>query len=142
MNSELLYDKVVKDDIDDEVKDDILKILGKLNKAREAKLLTNKRYLDKIKNDDEKMNRIREQKNDYYKNNKEFVNIRLREKYKNNVEYQEQKKTTTLELYHTKNDDIPKMKRGRKPIPEEDKKVKIVVAATRPVGRPKKILVQ
>jgi uncharacterized coiled-coil DUF342 family protein len=142
MNSELLYDKVVKDDIDDEVKDEILKILGKLNKVREAKLLTNKRYLEKIKNDDEKMNRIREQKNDYYKNNKELVNVRLREKYKNNVEYQEQKKKTTLELYHTKNDNTPKMKRGRKPIPEEDKKVKIVVPSGRPVGRPKKILVQ
>ena len=140
MESNSLYSKVLNDDIDDGAKDEILKILSKLSKAREAKLLTNKRYLENIKHDDDKMDRIRGQKNDYYKNNRELVNDRLREKYKTNTEYQKQKKKTTLELYHSKNDDKPKMKRGRKPIPEEDKKVKVIVQSLRPVGRPRKIL--
>ena len=140
MDSIQLYDKVVKDEIDIDVKGEILKLLEKLNKIKEAKLATNRRYLDKIKDDDVKKDRIRVQKNEYYKNNKDTVNEKLREKYKNNKDYQYEKKKTTLELYHMKNDNTPKMKRGRKPIPEEDKKIK-VVTEPKQRGRPRKLVV-
>ena len=46
MESNSLYSRVLNDDIDIDVKDEMLKILGKLNKTREAKLLTNKRYVE------------------------------------------------------------------------------------------------
>ena len=80
------------------------------------------------------MNRIRQQKMVYYTNNRDKLNEKDRIKYHDNLEFKERKKEQSRLNYHKKNDDVPKMTRGRKKKeinPDEPPKV------VRPRGRPK-----
>ena len=134
VNIEELHGKIVSDQLTDDDKFKLQNILEHVSRQREIKSINSKKYYGKIKDDDEIMNRIRQQKMVYYTNNRDKINEKDRIKYNENLEFKERKKEQSRVNYHKNNDDVPKMKRGRKKKeinPDEPPKV------VRPRGRPK-----
>ena len=133
-NIEELHDKIVSNQLTDDDKFEIKNILELVSRQREIKSINSKKYFERIKDNDEIMNRIRQQKMVYYTNNRDKLNEKDRIKYHENLEFKERKKEQSRLNYHKKNDDVPKMTRGRKKKeidPDEPPKV------IRPRGRPK-----
>lgn len=133
-NIEELHDKIVSNQLTDDDKFKIQNILEQVSRQREIKSINSKKYFERIKDNDEIMNRIRQQKVVYYTNNRDKLNEKDRIKYHDNLEFKERKKEQSRLNYHKKNDDVPKMTRGRKKKeinPDEPPKV------VRPRGRPK-----
>ena len=133
-NIEELHDKIVSNQLTDDDKFKIQNILEQVSRQREIKSINSKKYFERIKDNDEIMNRIRQQKMVYYTNNRDKLNEKDRIKYHENLEFKERKKEQSRLNYHKKNDDVPKMTRGRKKKeidPNEPPKV------IRPRGRPK-----
>ena len=133
-NIEELHDKIVSNQLTDDDKFKIQNILEQVSRQREIKSINSKKYFERIKDNDEIMNRIRQQKMVYYTNNRDKLNEKDRIKYHENLEFKERKKEQSRLNYHKKNDDVPKMTRGRKKKeidPDEPPKV------IRPRGRPK-----
>jgi hypothetical protein len=133
-NIEELHDKIVSNQLTDDDKFKIQNILEQVSRQREIKSINSKKYFERIKDNDEIMNRIRQQKMVYYTNNRDKLNEKDRIKYHENLEFKERKKEQSRLNYHKKNDDVPKMTRGRKKKeinPDEPPKV------VRPRGRPK-----
>ena len=133
-NIEELHDKIVSNQLTDDDKFEIKNILEQVSRQREIKSINSKKYFERIKDNDEIMNRIRQQKMVYYTNNRDKLNEKDRIKYHENLEFKERKKEQSRLNYHKKNDDVPKMTRGRKKKeinPDEPPKV------VRPRGRPK-----
>ena len=133
-NIEELHDKIVSNQLTDDDKFKIQNILEQVSRQREIKSINSKKYFERIKDNDEIMNRIRQQKMVYYTNNRDKLNEKDRIKYHENLEFKERKKEQSRLNYHKKNDDVPKMTRGRKKKeinPDESPKV------VRPRGRPK-----
>ena len=134
VNIEELHDKIVSNQLTDDDKFKIQNILEQVSRQREIKSINSKKYFERIKDNDEIMNRIRQQKMVYYTNNRDKLNEKDRIKYHENLEFKERKKEQSRLNYHKKNDDVPKMTRGRKKKeidPDEPPKV------IRPRGRPK-----
>ena len=134
VNIEELHDKIVSNQLTDDDKFKLKNILEHVSRQREIKSINSKKYYERIKDDDEIMNRIRKQKLEYYTNNRDKLNEKDRIKYHENLEFKERKKEQSRVNYHKTNDDVPKMKRGRKKKeinPDEPPKV------VRPRGRPK-----
>ena len=134
VNIEELHDKIVSNQLTDDDKFKIQNILEQVSRQREIKSINSKKYFERIKDNDEIMNRIRQQKMVYYTNNRDKLNEKDRIKYHENLEFKERKKEQSRLNYHKKNDDVPKMTRGRKKKeinPDEPPKV------VRPRGRPK-----
>ena len=139
MDTHSLYEKLANDDLNDDDKTKLLILLEKVSKQKEAKAKCAKKHMEKLKQDEEAMIKIRKQKMEYYNNNKELINEKERERYNTNKEIQEQKKEKSRLYYHNKFDDVPKMKRGRKPKPINlDDELPI----RRPRGRPPKIIIK
>ena len=129
-----LQDKIVSDLLTDDDKLKLQNLLEHVSRQREIKSINSKKYYERIKDDDEIMNRIRKQKMEYYTNNRDKLNEKDRIKYHENLEFKERKKEQSRLNYHKKNDDVPKMTRGRKKKeinPDDPPKV------ARPRGRPK-----
>ena len=129
-----LQDKIVSDLLTDDDKLKLQNLLEHVSRQREIKSINSKKYYERIKDDDEIMNRIRKQKMEYYTNNRDKLNEKDRIKYHENLEFKERKKEQSRLNYHKKNDDVPKMTRGRKKKeinPDDPPKV------VRPRGRPK-----
>jgi hypothetical protein len=79
------------------------------------------------------MEKIRIHKMNYYIKNKEIIRERARTRYNTVTEARENKKELSNLYYHNKFDNVPKMKRGRKPkLIDADETPKII----RPRGRP------
>ena len=134
VNIEELHDKIVSNQLTDDDKFKLKNILEHVSRQRVIKSMNSKKYYERIKDDDEIMNRIRKQKLEYYTNNRDKINEKDRIKYNENLEFKERKKEQSRVNYHKKNDDVQKMKRGRKKKeinPDEPPKV------VRPRGRPK-----
>jgi hypothetical protein len=129
-----LSDKIESDELTDDDKLKLHKILEQVRKQREMKCVNSKKYYDRIKEDEEIMFNIRKQKHDYYVNNRDIINEKDRDKYHSNSEFKERKKEQSRINYHKKNDDVPKMKRGRKKKEKDPDEPPIVV---KPRGRPK-----
>ena len=129
-----LQDKIVSNLLTDDDKLKLQNLLEHVSRQREIKSINSKKYYERIKDDDEIMNRIRKQKMEYYTNNRDKLNEKDRIKYHENLEFKERKKEQSRLNYHKKNDDVPKMTRGRKKKdinPDDPPKV------ARPRGRPK-----
>ena len=134
VNIEELHDKIVSNQLTDDDKFKLQNILEHVSRQRETKSINSKKYYERIKDDDEIMNRIRQQKMVYYTNNRDQINEKDRVKCNEKLEFKERKKEQSRVNYHKNNDDVPKMKRGRKKKeinPDEPPKV------VRPRGRPK-----
>ena len=134
VNIEELHDKIVSNQLTDDDKFKLQNILEHVSRQREIKSINSKKYYERIKDNDEIMNRIRKQKMEYYTNNRDTINEKDRIKYNENLEFKERRKEQSRLNYHKKNDDVPKMTRGRKKKeinPDEPPKV------VRPRGRPK-----
>ena len=132
-NTKTLYEKLASDNLTDDDKDKLLTLLDNLTKQKQAKAKSTKKYMEKLKLNDDAMEKIRMQKTSYYIKNKELLKDKEGERYNDNNETRERKKEKSNLYYHNKFDNIPKLKRGRKPKPiDPDEKPKII----RPRGRP------
>ena len=134
VNIEELHDKIVSNQLTDDDNCKLKNILEHVSRQRDIKNINSKKYYERIKDDDEIMSKIRKQKLEYYTNNRDKLNEKDRIKYNENLEFKERKKEQSRVNYHKKNDDVQKMKRGRKKKeinPDEPPKV------VRPRGRPK-----
>ena len=137
-NTKTLYEKLVSDNLTDDDKENLLTLLDKVTRQKEAKAISSKKYMEKLKLNNDAMDKIRLRNIDYYIKNKEISKDKERERYNTNIETRERKKEKSLLYYHNKNDHIPKLKRGRKPKPiDPDEPPKII----RPRGRPPKIYI-
>ena len=137
-NTKTLYEKLVSDNLTDDDKENLLTLLDKVTRQKEAKAISSKKYMEKLKLNNDAMDKIRLRNIDYYIKNKEISKDKERERYNTNNETRERKKEKSLLYYHNKNDHIPKLKRGRKPKPiDPDEPPKII----RPRGRPPKIYI-
>ena len=117
----------------------LLTLLDNLTKQKEAKAISAKKHMEKLKLDDDAMSKIRMQKMEYYLKNKDLIKDKERARYNNNLETRERKKEKSNLYYHNKFDNVPKKTRGRKPKKiddddDDDATTKIV----RPRGRPPK----
>ena len=133
-NIEELHCKIVSDQLTDDDKFELQNLLEHVSKQRELKSINSKKYYERVKDNDEIMNRIRKQKMEYYANNRDKLNEKDRIKYHENLEFKERKKEQSRVNYHKKYDGVPKMTRGRKKKeinPDDPPKV------VRPRGRPK-----
>ena len=63
-----------------------------MSRQRAIKIINSKKYYERIKDDDEIMNRIRKQKLEYYTNNRDKINEKDRIKYNENWEFKERKR--------------------------------------------------
>jgi len=132
-NTKTLYEKLASDNLTDDDKDKLLTLLDNLTKQKQAKAKSTQKYMEKLKLNDEAMEKIRMQKTLYYIKNKELLKDKERERYNDNNETRERKKEKSNLYYHNKFDNVPKLKRGRKPQPiNPDETPKII----RPRGRP------
>ena len=95
--------------------------------------------MEKLKQDDDAMQKIRMQKMDYYLK-KELIKDKERARYNTNIEIRERKKEKSNLYYHNKFDNVPKKTRGRKPtfIDEDDDDDDTKIIKPRPRGRPPK----
>ena len=66
MDTKTLYAKVASDNLTDDDKDKLLTLLDNLTKQKEAKANSAKKHMDKLKQDEEAMDKIRVQKMEYY----------------------------------------------------------------------------
>ena len=66
MDTKTLYAKVASDNLTDDDKDKLLTLLDNLTKQKEAKAKNAKKHMDKLKQDEEAMDKIRMQKMEYY----------------------------------------------------------------------------
>ena len=133
MDTKSLYAKVASDNLTDDDKDKLLTLLNNLTKQKEAKAKSAKKHMEKLKLDEEAMDKIRMQKMEYYIKNKELIKDKERDRYNANTETRERKKEKSNLYYHNKFDNVPKLKRGRKPkLIDADETPKII----RPRGRP------
>ena len=107
----------------------------KVTRQKEAKAKSAKKYMDKIKQDEYAMDKIRLQKMDYYIKNKELIREKQRARYNENTEARERKKEKSNLYYHIKFDNVPKMTRGRPPKPID---INATPKIIRPRGRPPK----
>ena len=121
-----LNEKMVCDNLTDD---------DKVTRQKEAKAKSAKKYMDKIKQDDSAMDKIRMQKMDYYIKNKELIREKERARYNENTEARERKKEKSNLYYHIKFDNVPKMTRGRPPKPID---INATPKIIRPRGRPPK----
>ena len=62
VNIEELHDKIVSNQLTDDDKFKLKNILEHVSRQREIKSINSKKYYERIKDDDEIMNRIRKQK--------------------------------------------------------------------------------
>ena len=102
VNIEELHDKIVSNQLTDDDKFKLKNILEHVSRQREIKSINSKRYYERIKDDDEIMNRIRKQKLEYYTNNRDKINEKDRIKYNENLEFKERKKEQSRVNYHKK----------------------------------------
>ena len=121
-----LNEKMVCDNLTDD---------DKVTRQKEAKAKSAKKYMDKIKQDESAMDKIRMQKMDYYIKNKELIREKERARYNENTEARERKKEKSNLYYHIKFDNVPKMTRGRPPKPID---INATPKIIRPRGRPPK----
>ena len=91
-NIEELHDKIVSNQLTDDDKFKLQNILEHVSRQREIKIINSKKYYERIKDNDETMNRIRKQKMEYYTNNRDTINEKDRIKYNENLEIKERKK--------------------------------------------------
>ena len=137
-NLKTIYEKLASDNLTDDDKKNLLTLLETITKQKLAKANSSKKYLEKLKLNDDAMEKIRMQKMAYYIKNKELLKDRERERYNTNNEIRERKKEKSILYYHNKHDHIPKLTRGRKPKPiDPDEPPKII----RPRGRPPRIYI-
>ena len=126
MDTNTIYTKVANDNLTDDDKE-------KLTKQKEAKAKYAKKHMEKLKLDEKAMDKIRLQKREYYIKNKELITDKVREQYNTDTELRERKKEKSNLYYHNLFDNVPKLKRGRKPkLINADETPKII----RPRGRP------
>ena len=97
-----LQDKIVSDLLTDDDKLKLQNLLEHVSRQREIKSINSKKYYERIKDDDEIMNRIRKQKMEYYTNNRDKLNEKDRIKYHENLEFKERKKEQSRLNYHKK----------------------------------------
>ena len=76
-NAKTLYDKLASDTLTDDDKNMLLTLLDNLNKQKNLKAISTKKYMEKLKQDDDAMQKIRMQKMDYYLK-KQRINKRQR----------------------------------------------------------------
>ena len=83
-----LHDKIVSNQLTDDDKFKPQNLLEHVSKQREKKNIISKKYYERIKDDDEIMNKIRKQKMKYYANNRDKLHKKDRFKYhkKNGVQ--------------------------------------------------------
>ena len=125
-----LNEKIVCDNLTDD--DNATKL------KKELRAISAKKYIEKLKQDESAMEKIRIQKMNYYIKNREIIRERARTRYNTVTETRENKKEQSNLYYHNKFDNVPKMRRGRPPNPiNPNEEPKIL----RPRGRPpKKVL--
>ena len=138
-NTHILYEKLASDNLTDDDKIMLLTLLDNLTKQKDAKAISAKKPMEKLKLDDDAMSKIRMQKMEYYLKNKDLIKDKERARYNNNLETRERKKEKSNLYYHNKFDNVPKKTRGRKPKQldndDDDATTKII----RPRGRPRKL---
>ena len=137
-NTKKISEKLASDNLTDDDKIMLLTLLDNLTKQKEAKAISAKKHMEKLKQDDDAMSKIRMQKMEYYLKNKDLIKDKERARYNNNLETRERKKEKSNLYYHNKFDNVPKKTRGRKPKKidndDDDATTKII----RPRGRPRK----
>ena len=137
-NTKKKSEKLASDNLTDDDKIMLLTLLDNLTKQKEAKAISAKKHMEKLKLDDDAMSKIRMQKMEYYLKNKDLIKDKERARYNNNLETRERKKGKSNLYYHNKFDNVPKKTRGRKPNilnnDDDDATTKII----RPRGRPRK----
>ena len=102
VNIEELHDKIVSNQLTDDDKFKLKNILEHVSRQREIKSINSKTYYERIKDDDEIMNKIRKQKLEYYTNNRDKINEKDRIKYNENLEFKERKKEQSRVNHHNK----------------------------------------
>ena len=97
-NLKTIYEKLASDNLTDDDKKNLLTLLETITKQKLAKANSSKKYLEKLKLNDDAMEKIRMQKMAYYIK-KELLKDRERERYNTNNEIRERKKEkNTFEL--------------------------------------------
>ena len=114
-NTKKKSEKLASDNLTDDDKIMLLTLLDNLTKQKEAKAISAKKHMEKLKLDDDAMSKIRMQKMEYYLKNKDLIKDKERARYNNNLETRERKKEKSNLYYHNKFDNVPKKTRGRKP---------------------------
>ena len=65
-NTKTLYEKLVSDNLTDDDKENLLTLLDKVTKQKEAKAKSSKKYMEKLKLNNDAMEKIRMRNMDYY----------------------------------------------------------------------------
>lgn len=119
--------------------DTLIKYGEKYLNNHEKQKIRSLNYYNKMKNDPEFLRKRREQKQIYYQNNKDKINEKRTEKYKNDEEYKQRKKDFDKKYYNTLTAFNVKNKRGRKPKINQEEATETTKQPRRGRGRPKKI---
>ena len=65
-NTKTLYEKLASDNLTDDDKENLLTLLDKVIKLKEAKAKSSKKYMEKLKVNNDAMEKIRMRNMDYY----------------------------------------------------------------------------
>ena len=95
-NLKTIYEKLASDNLTDDDKKNLLTLLETITKQKLAKANSSKKYLEKLKLNDDAMEKIRMQKMACNTKNKELLKDRERERYNTNNEIRERKKEKSL----------------------------------------------